>query len=183
MDGETSLAWHVVVTFGATRGRFRACNSAVRYGVDLAALDAAIWAQQDGYGVKGFTPAQGWDWSGIRDSSHLAVRDMAQAIRENLKAQGLVVRVEARGKSGQVEVTWARAPRPKGSSGVVKHQVVVDGQVLAIRRSPRTYTHAVVARYTDGSLHVERWSQTRKAADAFARTFTRPPLVVEVTRG
>jgi hypothetical protein len=28
-----------------------------------------IWASQDGYGEPGYTPEQGWDWSGIRDSS------------------------------------------------------------------------------------------------------------------
>lgn len=28
-----------------------------------------IWDLQDGYGVPGFTPSQGFDWSGIRDST------------------------------------------------------------------------------------------------------------------
>jgi hypothetical protein len=46
-------------------------------------VDAAreIWAIQDGYGEAGFTPEQGWDWSGIRDSSPEALTDMlAQAV-------------------------------------------------------------------------------------------------------
>lgn len=36
----------------------------------------AIWANQDGYGAPGTTPAQGWDWSGIRDSSPEAIARM-----------------------------------------------------------------------------------------------------------
>lgn len=32
-----------------------------------------IWDLQDGYGEPGYTPEQGWDWSGIRDSSPEAV--------------------------------------------------------------------------------------------------------------
>lgn len=35
-------------------------------------LDGPIWDLQDGYGEAGFTPVQGWDWSGIRDSSEEA---------------------------------------------------------------------------------------------------------------
>jgi hypothetical protein len=31
-----------------------------------------LWALQDGYGEPGSTPPQGWDWSGIRDSSEEA---------------------------------------------------------------------------------------------------------------
>jgi hypothetical protein len=30
--------------------------------------DPRIWKIQDGYGAPGFKPAQGFDWSGIRDS-------------------------------------------------------------------------------------------------------------------
>jgi hypothetical protein len=35
-----------------------------------------IWSLQDGYGEAGFTPCQGWDWSGIRDSTPEAIRSM-----------------------------------------------------------------------------------------------------------
>lgn len=45
-------------------------------------IDAAVWALQDGYGAAGYTPAQGWDWSGIRDSSAPAVERMAKAVRK-----------------------------------------------------------------------------------------------------
>lgn len=35
-----------------------------------------FWQIQDGYGPRGFTPEQGYDWSGIRDSSPAALREM-----------------------------------------------------------------------------------------------------------
>lgn len=34
-----------------------------------AKIDDAAWDLQDGYGQPGYTPEQGWDWSGIRDST------------------------------------------------------------------------------------------------------------------
>ena len=37
----------------------------------------ATWEKQDGYGVPGLTPPQGWDWSAIRDSTPGAKRKMA----------------------------------------------------------------------------------------------------------
>jgi exonuclease VII small subunit len=55
-------------------------------------LDKAVWALQDGYGKPGYTPAQGWDWSGIRDSSPEAFRSMAVVITAVLQAAGLKVR-------------------------------------------------------------------------------------------
>ena len=44
----------------------------------------ATWRKQDGYGKPGFRPPQGWDWSGIRDSSSQAKGNMAKAIRKVL---------------------------------------------------------------------------------------------------
>lgn len=38
------------------------------------------WDLQDGYGEPGVEPPQGWDWSGIRDSSPAAMARMYQAI-------------------------------------------------------------------------------------------------------
>jgi hypothetical protein len=35
-----------------------------------------VWANSDGYGVPGLVPEQGYDWSGIRDSSIDAVEAM-----------------------------------------------------------------------------------------------------------
>lgn len=39
-------------------------------------LGEVIWSLQDGYGEPGYTPVQGWDWSGIRDSSPEAIQAM-----------------------------------------------------------------------------------------------------------
>lgn len=36
----------------------------------------AIWSRQDGYGETGYVPPQGFDWSGIRDSTDGAVVQM-----------------------------------------------------------------------------------------------------------
>lgn len=44
-------------------------------------LDAAVWRLQDGYGAPGYTPAQGWDWSGIRDSSREAKVAIVAAVK------------------------------------------------------------------------------------------------------
>jgi hypothetical protein len=45
---------------------------------------AAIWARQDGYGEPGYTPPQGFDWSGIRDSSDEATARMVAVASEFL---------------------------------------------------------------------------------------------------
>ena len=53
------------------------------------------WNLQDGYGEQGFMPTQGWDWSGIRDSSDEAIINMANNIRRILnKYQVIIIRVE-----------------------------------------------------------------------------------------
>ena len=53
-------------------------------------LDNAVWAENDAYGLPlGRVPAQGWDWSGIRDSSAAAKRKMAAVIRKLLKKWGV----------------------------------------------------------------------------------------------
>lgn len=41
---------------------------------------AETWALQDGYGFPGVTPPQGWDWSGIRDSSPAAIARMHSVV-------------------------------------------------------------------------------------------------------
>lgn len=38
--------------------------------------DNKIWKLSDGYGKKGYIPVQGYDWSGIRDSSVEAIWEM-----------------------------------------------------------------------------------------------------------
>lgn len=46
-----------------------------------------IWGLQDGFGEAGFVPPQGWDWSGIRDSSPGAVA-MMDAVASEFVSDG-----------------------------------------------------------------------------------------------
>lgn len=56
--------------------------AAVYKGPDATeAILLAIYAQSDGYGEVGYVPDQGYDWSGIRDSSPAAVERMWAAAR------------------------------------------------------------------------------------------------------
>jgi len=71
-------------------------NSSASYGklqsVDQKTRDEIFyktWSLQDGYGKVGYTPSQGWDWSGIRDSSEKARINMAAAIRKILTSKGI----------------------------------------------------------------------------------------------
>jgi hypothetical protein len=48
------------------------------------------WKKQDGYGEPGYMPPQGWDWSGIRDSSEEGCANMAKAIRRVLASYGIM---------------------------------------------------------------------------------------------
>lgn len=41
---------------------------------------AILWSLSDGYGEPGLIPPQGYDWSGIRDSSPAAIRAMHRAL-------------------------------------------------------------------------------------------------------
>lgn len=43
-------------------------------------LMMCLWQYSDGYGTPGFVPDQGFDWSGIRDSSTAAIEAMHQVI-------------------------------------------------------------------------------------------------------
>ena len=52
---------------------------------DTAAADD-IWDLQDGYGEPGYTPDQGWDWSGIRDSTPEAKTRMLAVARRAVPA-------------------------------------------------------------------------------------------------
>lgn len=55
------------------------------------AVTTETWALNDAYGEVGTVPIQGWDWSGIRDSSREAIAAMASAVRSTLKLHGLEV--------------------------------------------------------------------------------------------
>lgn len=48
-----------------------------------------IWALQDGYGEPGYVPEQGYDWSGIRDSSPESVAGMFAAAQSLLPLERL----------------------------------------------------------------------------------------------
>jgi hypothetical protein len=39
-----------------------------------------MWEMQDGYGAPGYTPPQGYDWSGIRDSEPATIMAMYLAV-------------------------------------------------------------------------------------------------------
>lgn len=41
-----------------------------------------LYDLQDGYGEQGFVPVQGYDWSGIRDSSPAAINAMVQVAEQ-----------------------------------------------------------------------------------------------------
>ncbi len=56
------------------------------HGPDRSRAAEVAWSLQDGYGVIGMDVPQGWDWSGIRDSSPAAIK----RIHEALVAEGLV---------------------------------------------------------------------------------------------
>ena len=47
---------------------------------DNARLWELCWPYTDAYGEPGFVPAQGYDWSGFRDSSDEAIAQMAHVV-------------------------------------------------------------------------------------------------------
>lgn len=49
-----------------------------------AAVKEAVWAESDGYDEPGFIPVQGYDWSGIRDSTPEAVTRMYNVALERM---------------------------------------------------------------------------------------------------
>lgn len=58
-------------------------HAAWTHGTD--AERALLWSLQDGYGVPGFVPGQGPDWSGIRDSLPATVYAMHRALQQARK--------------------------------------------------------------------------------------------------
>jgi hypothetical protein len=63
----------------ATNGPAYAANASEILELPESGLVGATY--QDGYGISGYTPPQGEDWSGIRDSSESAVRAMYEIVR------------------------------------------------------------------------------------------------------
>ena len=64
-------------------------------------FDTVAWALQDGYGEPGCTPIQGWDWSGIRDSTPEGKANIARAIRRILHRERITT-VEVRNRDRSV---------------------------------------------------------------------------------
>ena len=58
---ETATDWDLIVAV-VRRGQDTNLESKL-----IRDLNRELWQLQDGYGSPGFTPPQGWDWSGIRD--------------------------------------------------------------------------------------------------------------------
>ena len=78
--------WDLVVIFNHGSRTPTNVSCSIQY-----EIRRAVWARQDGYGQAGYTPAQGWDWSGIRDSSQEACAEMARAIRATLAVENIAV--------------------------------------------------------------------------------------------
>lgn len=87
---------NVAVAGALVTGEYRSGNTWVRFEADRDLLFihdvidskplalSEVWALQDGYGESGCTPPQGYDWSGIRDSSPGARRAMFLAAKQHL---------------------------------------------------------------------------------------------------
>lgn len=48
-----------------------------------------VYSKSDGYGIEGYIPPQGYDWSGIRDSSENAHQNMTDIARRFLLDNGI----------------------------------------------------------------------------------------------
>jgi hypothetical protein len=87
IEGEQRLAssdsnWY---KFSADVSLFRIKEAIIRYKEALR----RIWLIQDGYGIPGFTPVQGFDWSGIRDSSNKTIEKMEEIAKEYVSDEDL----------------------------------------------------------------------------------------------
>lgn len=65
----------------AVRLFLTAIYTAVFEGPERHKAAEIAWSLQDGYGATGMTPPQGFDWSGIRDSSPAAVKRIHDALK------------------------------------------------------------------------------------------------------
>lgn len=72
--------WDLIVAFNGLAMEVTSVSKRIR-----TEVVNETWKHQDGYGAPGQTPVQGWDWSGIRDSSPKAVSNMANTIRQILE--------------------------------------------------------------------------------------------------
>lgn len=79
-ENVVDLAWGIVVRYVHWNGEGRKLIT----NIVCRTIDDEVWKLQDGYGSPGWTPSQGWDWSGIRDSSKNAILRIAAKILEIL---------------------------------------------------------------------------------------------------
>lgn len=80
-----SEAWRMATPAMAEIGRYHMMQQIQAAWTDKYAtlgLLKALWSTQDGYGKAGFMPEQGYDWSGIRDSSSAAVKQMYAMVKK-----------------------------------------------------------------------------------------------------
>ena len=56
---------------------------------DRGRIYQGVWSLTDAYGPVGFVPPQGYDWSGIRDSTEAAQTRMAEGIVQFLTNRGV----------------------------------------------------------------------------------------------
>ncbi len=84
-DIDTADDWDLIVDACHWGHKIASLNRLAR-----AELYSIVWAESDGYGPKGYIPDQGYDWSGVRDSSDAAKKAMADAARKWWKAGGFL---------------------------------------------------------------------------------------------
>lgn len=102
------------------------------------------WALQDGYGEPGFTPPQGWDWSGIRDSSPAAKRRMVEAVKAAL---GLVPKAKG---------FWRGSWRPQQPLGRTAERAVRGDEIRDFLAGGRPYSVTLEASGVEGKSW--RWT-------------------------
>lgn len=73
VEGEEQLSSGSWIRFS---GDERLMKIGLAYDSDDHGIGLELYSLQDGYGQKGFVPCQGYDWSGIRDSSEKAIAEM-----------------------------------------------------------------------------------------------------------
>lgn len=85
-DTDQAKRWELVCAFNCPSFNVVSFN---RYVPNMRDIESEImdevWKFQDGYGEVGYTPSQGWDWSGIRDSSDEAYKNMVDAVVRVMK--------------------------------------------------------------------------------------------------
>lgn len=138
-------------------------------------LSNLVWDHTDAYGMgQGYLPPQGWDWSGIRDSSPAAIKAMATAIRHQFARYGWVIRRARCQYSGYLPHSWKRRPSPKGTGLARKvFQVTLPDGTTAKRTTQRERDYPWVTIVTGGNRNcwmAWAWSSSLENARAAERS-------------